>query len=204
MKENLEFEIKSEINPDNDKLSKFILQLPTAVAKLSITDVYYDTQTSELYKKGIFIRVRNDNRFEIKCDTDQQLTHTKTENFKFHIPLSTSDFKEISLFLKHHIAEINSRGKSVFEAFGLIELVKIEKFRKEYSFNNLIISIDDVLGLGEFIEIEGSTTTDFARIKKIASSLNLSNLEVGYVELMLRKLNFDTYKAGRYILNLDK
>jgi adenylate cyclase class IV len=167
MKENLEFEIKSEINPDNDKLSKFILQLPTAVAKLSITDVYYDTQTSELYKKGIFIRVRNDNRFEIKCDTDQLLTHTKTENFKFHTPLSTSDFKEISLFLRHHIVEISSRTKSVFEAFGLIELVKIEKFRKEYSFNNLIISIDDVLGLGKLKEVQLLTLLKLKKLHRL-------------------------------------
>lgn len=204
MKENLEFEIKSEINPNNAKLINFILQLPRAVAKLSITDVYYDTQTSELYKKGIFLRVRNNKRFEIKCDTDQELTHTKTENYKFYLPLSTDDFKEISLFLKHHITEINSNSKSIFTNFELIELVKIDKVREEHSFDNLDISVDDVLDLGKFIEVEGSTTNDFTRIKKLISSLNLSNMEVGYVELMLRKLNFEIYKTGRYILNIDK
>jgi predicted adenylyl cyclase CyaB len=206
MKGTLEFEIKAVIDTSNIKLNEFILQLPMAVVNTFtfITDVYYDNKNYDLYKKGIFIRIRNDKYLEIKQDNDELLTHTNTKEFKFDLPLSRHDTIKISSFLQSYVKQYFSDSKSLFQDFNLNEITKIIKTRTAYKLNNLIIAIDDVEGLGKFIEIEGNSRTEFEEIKQIASSLDLTNMEVGYVELMLRKQNFDVYKKGRYILQIDK
>ncbi len=89
---------------------------------------------------------------------------------------------------------------------GLIELATIDNTRKEYTGEGIILSIDHVQGLGNFLEIEThaeeDTNTNRAqeRLQAFVSDLDVQHIKVGYVELWLYKHNVEAYAAGRYHL----
>ncbi len=204
MKEKFEFEIKSRILEDNLLLNDYLSRLPKAIKSSVEIDVYHDTPNYELYQKGIFLRTRDGKKLEIKMDNDALLSHTVTTGFYFNLPLAKPDKQKLIDFLQNVISIFTTRSKSIFEIFNLTTLIRVEKKRQIYKVNEMKISIDSVENLGKFIEIEVNDRNFLDQAKMLASKLNLQNMEVGYVELLLRETNRNAYNVGRYKLDSDK
>ncbi len=84
----------------------------------------------------------------------------------------------------------------IFERLGFKKVLEILKRRKVYSKENYTLTLDDVEGLGKFIEIECVTNSRdlidecVRNIKKVAEELGLDDSLIEkktYLELMLEK-----------------
>lgn len=101
--------------------------------------------------------------------------------------------------------EIDDTKKStdMFEAMGLEKIIVVNKYRKEYKFNDLTICLDAIDGLGDFIEIEFLNDKDFNKnnLKKLMQKLNIKEDKIihkGYVTMLLIKNNSP---YSKYIIN---
>lgn len=99
--------------------------------KKIVKDVYLDTEDSSLYKKGIFIRIRNEKKLQIKFnpedvkDKNRQSTHEVCSEFSFDLPLSEKDINDLNEILN-------------FLGLSQLSYASIEELKRE---NNLIESI---------------------------------------------------------------
>lgn len=80
------------------------------------------------------------------------------------------------------IDDINTL-RNIFLAIGFKQIVKVEKVRKDWHFEDYGISIDSVKGLGDFVEIEYIGDDNDADPKKVTDSMIefLKNLGCGKV-----------------------
>ena len=82
----------------------------------------------------------------------------------------------------------------ILDELGFYELCRVKKLRKTYLLEDLIITLDDVTDLGEFIEVEGKASDDQEfkekkdEIFKLLKKLRLSTVEISqrsYLEMLL-------------------
>ncbi len=76
---------------------------------------------------------------------------------------------------------------SLLEKLGFSKLREIEKKRSFYQWENLAISLDKVEGLGEFLEVEGTSYIDKERIFKLLKKLGISRKKLireSYLEML--------------------
>jgi adenylate cyclase, class 2 len=127
----------------------------------------------------------------------------------------------IEVELKFEIAPDARAMNSLFEGFlpgwraagavgnalsenGLVELVRIENRRVECIYENLVVCVDHVEGLGDFLEIEtqcaeeSETRQAIAQVQAFAAGLEARQVHVGYIELWLRKHYPLVYRREKY------
>jgi len=220
MKREIEVELRYGILGDSSIDLKFF-------KKKRVIDIYFDTKTGSFFKKGIFIRRRDNRRLDFKFNlesikgSDFKNDHSHCDEYTFKIPFQNSDkakFREVCTLLKIKIPK-----KFVFENFldinSFIPLVIIDKIRKETERDGFHICIDNVKNIGVFIEVEKTieleeNEKDYEKkLDKIKESINqfvyslgisVKRNEIGYCELALREINFDLYRQGKYVLEEDK
>lgn len=212
---NVEIELRYEVL-DSDQLASFTTQLHFMGFK-QVVDVYFDTLEASLIKKGIYIRIRNNKKVDIKfnreCIKDPTLElQPYCEEYSFVLPFSENDLERLNQVLS--IIEFNSLHTADFELFKqsnqLVEHRIVDKMRKSYSHNGFKITVDEVVNLGTFLEIElmAEDTNSLELVKKAMEQslqgLALKQLETGYDSLILRKQNFAQYLQGRFVLEEDK
>jgi len=84
-----------------------------------------------------------------------------------------------------------ARVAQILEKLGFMKLAEVRKKRSLYAFRDFIISVDDVEGLGQFVEIERRARTPEAlevEIDEVLRHLRLSKDQVvpqTYLELSL-------------------
>lgn len=197
----IEKEIKAEIK--NKSSVEKILKEVNFVKKTQVIDKYLDTKDKDLFKKGIFIRIRN-SKLDIKFNPNMlDESHTSCDEYSYNYPLEKNAHMTVIGFLNQFIDKANSEKINVFEAFKLIDFVTIDKERKIYENDIVEVSLDSVKSLGEFIEIEIKKDETVDYLLNLAKTYNLNHISVGYVELFLKKHDFDLYMQGRYILPED-
>ncbi len=176
-------------------------------------DIYYDSPDGKLFKQGIFIRLRDNSTIDFKFNKDDFLSdrpegeHTSCSELSFLYPLKTSEFSKFCEILKFLKLEVLNECN--FEAF--MEKNKIEKSitilknRKKFKKDQMVVCIDEIEGLGTFIEIEALVDNDLEihKTKEIIDSfltpdLDFVRLTTGYVALSWKEKNFEVYKAGKY------
>jgi len=215
MKENIEVELKFQIL-DEDQINKFLKNLKFIDTK-RVVDVYLDTKEGDLYKKGIFIRIRDDKKLEIKFNLvafqnqNGLSRHEECNEFSFSLPPSKDSVDSINkicrtLNLKKiaipSIEELKNKN-------NLIDSMIIDKVRRKYTDSKFEYSFDDVKGLGKFIEIEFSASKEDNleiiknEMREKLKSLKLKLITTGYNEVYWRKYNFDLYLQGRYLFEED-
>lgn len=220
MKRSIEVELRYEIIDDSEINLKFLKEK-------RVVDVYYDTIDGKFFKKGIFIRKRNDNKLDFKFNLEEIVgssfknDHTHCDEYSFIIPFQIKDlskFKEVCSLLKIKVPKEFSIH-SFLDKNSLVPLAIVDKIRKTAEKNGLHISVDSVKQVGRFIEVEKileveENTEEYEEelektkkdIDKFVHALGISveQNETGYCELVLRKTNFDLYKQGRYLLDKDR
>jgi adenylate cyclase, class 2 len=210
---NIEIELRYEIL-DESQLPFFLSPL-TFVNQKHIVDIYLDTPEADLLARGIYVRLRNNQRLELKfnraCLEDPTLEiQPYCEEHSFTVPLTPEElprFNDIVSYLGleqgQSLEEFKSRNK-------LIDHRVVDKIRSTYSIEDFAILIDDVKELGKFLEIEimSDTTRDIdsvtKRMRDILAPLKLKPLKTGFESLILRKHNFQQYLRARFALPEDK
>ncbi len=201
---------------DSSQLSDFTAKLQHVSTK-RVVDVYLDTQDADLIRKGIYIRIRDNKKVDIKfnreCIKDPTLElQPYCEEYSFALPFRESDLGRLNEIL--HIIELNTLSNANFEllkqANQLIEHRIVDKMRKSYKADEFKITVDEVVNLGTFLEIElmAEDTSSLEMVKKAMEQslqgLALRPLKTGYDSLILRKQNFAQYLQGRFVLEEDK
>lgn len=210
---NFEIELRYQIL-DESGLADFTESLTFLHAK-QILDIYLDTPQADLIRQGIYLRIRDYKKIDIKfnraCLTNPSLElQPYCEEYSFLLPFSVDDaakFNSVNFDLGLQPADTLAE---YMEINNLIQHRTVDKIRMSYSTQDFIIVVDNVKGLGNFLEIEiMSSNTDNIdlitnQMKAILAPLYLKPLKTGYDSLILRKQNFSQYLQGRFILEEDK
>lgn len=214
MEDQFEIELKFEIL-DKTGFQGFIKDLEQ-VSESSYLDIYFDTKDARLYKKGIFIRVRDQKRLDFKFSShalenpDEFDDHSSCEEYNFDLPLTENDLPKLNTALKIlNLKEIsNPTVEDLKEQNNFVDSIVIDKLRKEYKLGKFLIVHDVIKDLGEYVEIEfiGSpeeTKKIKQEMNETLKGLNLKLMTVGYNEIYWRKNGFNTYLQGRFLLQED-
>ena len=215
MIKNIEVELKFQIL-DDLQIRNFTKQL-SFIEKRHIVDVYLDTESAQLYKKGVFIRIRNNKKLDFKFNPEDWENpnkfsdHTHCDEYSFPFPLRPSAKNKINKIL--NILQLNCISRSHIDelkkANRLVDSVTIDKKREIYQDEIFLYSYDKVKELGTFLEIEhhAKEADNLDEIKKQMrerlKDLNLKLITTGYNELYWKKNNFDIYLSGRFLLDED-
>ncbi|BCL79646.1 CYTH domain-containing protein [Ktedonobacteria bacterium brp13] len=175
-------------------------------------DHYYDTATVDLFKQAVFVRVRTTGKL-----SHLQFKFDEPESEKTHIACIERDFP---LFAEACLTETahtlfrrflpqwhpSSTWKRACADNALQELVSIHNTRALYTRDSLTICLDQIEGLGTFIEVEQmceegiETQQAQNHIRQFIADLGGKPLTAGYVELALRRQRPDIYQQGQYHL----
>jgi predicted adenylyl cyclase CyaB len=212
---NFEIELRFEIL-NSQELPTFTAALRPLGSK-QVVDSYLDTQQADLIKKGVYVRIRDNKKVDIKFN--RECLHNPDlelqpycEEYTYLLPLQKHDLDSFNSIVKT-IGLIPPSQASFDEFIQLNNLIHhrvVDKIRTSYVKDDFTIVIDEVAGLGSFLEIELLAHTIDAvesiktRMSEMLSSLSLNPLKTGYDSLILRKNNFDQYLMGRFILDEDK
>jgi len=211
MKKTTEIELKFAV--EKPALLEEFLEGLEQIGEKRVADEYFDTSEGKFFKKAVFIRIRNKKQLDFKYNfEDFENLHEECEEHSFEIPL-----KKISLPALSRLCRIldlkppeNPSWDSLKRVNRLKVFVKINRQRKIYEDRDFKYAHDKVKKLGDFLEAEKmingkkSLATVKEKMRKRLAGLGLKPVNVGYVELYLRKHDFNLYRQGRYILSEDK
>ena len=151
-------------------------------------DLYYDHPNIQILSGGRALRVRD-------AGGKYRLTYKGPK--KDDVTTSRAEI-EIGIESAREMIEI-------LNELGFYEICEVKKLRKTYLLKDLIITLDNVSDLGEFIEVEGKASNDDEfeekkdEIFKLLKKLGLSTEEISqrsYLEMLLDE------KRG--LSNIDK
>ena len=142
-------------------------------------DLYFDHSDIQILSGGGAFRVRD-------ADGKYRLTYKgpKKDN-------ETTSRPEFEIRIESAMEMIK-----ILDELGFYDIFEVKKLRKTYLLKDLIITLDKVDELGEFIEVEGkaSNDEDFKKKKdeifKLLKKLGLSTEEISqrsYLEMLLDK-----------------
>ncbi len=209
----IEIELRYKIL-DEMGLQQFTAPL-TFVKKEHIIDIYLDTNDANLVERGIYVRLRNTHKLDIKfnraCLEDPLLEYQPyCEEHSFILPLMQEKLPEFNDVV-HYLGLQQAQTFEEFKARNnFIDHRVIDKVRSTYALEDFVIVIDEVKDLGTFLEIEmmAPSTSNLDAITKqmeeILSPLKLERLKIGTEALVLRKQNFQHYLKSRFIHPEDR
>lgn len=194
----VEFEIKAAL--DDAGLAELTRGYPFGPG-VPNADEYFDTPDFALFRQGAFVRVRDGRQLEIKFNPDRaDASHTSCLERCYPVPPSPAQAREILAVLAElapSAAVLGPDARPVRAPY-----VVVRKVRRAYLGDDLAVFVDEVAGLGRFVEVEARGAAADA-VMAWADRYRLAHIPVGYVELVLRTENFDLYRRGRYLLPDD-
>jgi len=207
----IEIELKFQIL-DESQVKVFLKNL-NFISKKRIVDVYLDTKDADLFKKGFFIRIRDNKTLDFKYNLeDVERKHEHCEEHSFSLPLTTDSLDSINKICKVlGLVEIMNPSLGELKIKNnLIDSMIVDKLRERYKDEDFGFCFDDVKEMGKFLEIETNVLSedDIEKIKnkmrEKIKDLKLKLITTGYNELYWKKHNIEIYKQGRYHLEEDK
>jgi adenylate cyclase, class 2 len=202
----IEVELKFETTPAAWPQLEKQLATTQFVRHLRNSDIYYDTANFDLLSQAVFVRVRNHARLEFKFNEQAASAHTHCTERAFSLVPEPGSAQEMHTLFSRFLPGWRC-AETVSEALshnGLIELARIENRRVQYTWENLVVCVDQVEGLGEFLEIEtqcneeSETHQALARLEHMAAGLAVRQIRIGYVERWLQKHHPQAYQRGKY------
>ena len=210
----IEIELRYEVL-DAESLKLFVAPLELLHKKNDV-DIYLDTPNASFYQRGLYFRVRNNKKFEIKfnraCLEDPKLPRQDfCEEHCFSLPLQACDLTRLNdLLLSLALTPIyNADLETLKEANNLVGLYTVDKIRTSYRCENFTLAVDEVAGLGMFLEIElmAQSTEGIEAIKQemqcTLAGLKIKPSKVGYDTLQMKKTNYQQYLRGRFVSELE-
>ncbi|MGE5829294.1 MAG: CYTH domain-containing protein, partial [Micromonosporaceae bacterium] len=174
-----EYEIKSHLTVTS--LDAFLALGPVGQGETRVVDTYYDDGGGSLYRAGVFVRVRNSRSVEVKWTPDpDDRSHTNSQEEKYEYPVGGAAAEALRSRLRPYV-DLTPSGTGRLEDWGLSPLVTVDKVRRSYGLDGLTVCVDEVDGLGSFIEIESPRSQDRAGVAQLAQRLGMVNLPIGYV-----------------------
>lgn len=165
----LEVEVKASFG--EGKLAGFMSLNPEFIRTEFQEDIYFNHPSRDFAETDEALRVR-------KANGNYFLTYKGKK-----IDSETKTREEIEISCSKEIIDI-------FDRLGFKKAAEVKKTRKIFGFDNLNVSIDDVSGLGGFIEIESGNYEDLNKIFEILGKLGIKKEETireSYLELILKK-----------------
>lgn len=158
----IEIEIRAKAPAD---IAKTLIRLGAKkIKEYSQLDEYY------MFREGFIFRIRNNKIFTIKCNVDDR------DNgwYEWESEIKKAEkLKDILL-------------KCGFKLFGVID-----KRRRHYKYGEFEINLDDVKGLGEFVELEifhQNKDVGLKRIKNLMHKMGIKKLiNKGYINIIREK-----------------
>ncbi|MGP8323559.1 MAG: class IV adenylate cyclase [Methanosarcinaceae archaeon] len=153
-------------------------------------DLYFDHPNMQILSGGCALRVRD-------ADGVYRLTYKGPKKDD-----ETTSRDEIEIGI-----ESASEMIKILDELGFYELCQVKKLRKTYHLEDLVITLDDVDGLGEFIEIEGKASNDEEfkdkkdEVFKLLKKFGLSSGEISqrsYLEMLLDVKEGSNNISGKY------
>ena len=178
----IEVEFKFELF-NSDKLIIKLNQIADFKGEESQKDTYYNAPHRNFLSVSPikeWLRIRETNG------------KTKVNYKNFH---HTSEYNAVSCDEFETNVEDKEVIKRIFESLNFSEMIVLEKVRKNWEYKNVIISVDEVRGLGSFIEVEagdGFESIEDAKkqlqivIKEIGAEVG-NQLFKGYPHLLMEK-----------------
>ncbi len=202
----IEVELKFEIAPASRPMLEEHLSTIGPARCLQNTDTYYDTPAFDLLSQAVFVRVRNQDRLEFKFNEQAAPAHIHCTERVFSLASESWQAKEMNNLFSGFLPGWQGAGtvNQALQQNGLIELARIENHRSEYTCENLVVCLDQVEGLGDFLEIETQCEEEseidqaVSRVQAFAASVLARRVHIGYVELWLQKYHQYAYHQGKY------
>lgn len=170
-------EVESKFrSPGNEKVDKVLTHLGAKkIASIQMEDVYFAHPSKDFGKTDEALRLR-------KSDGGAELTY---KGPRMHSE-SAKAREEITLKVDNPLS-----AQRIIERLGFNEFCVIRKKRDSYLLDKLRVDVDDVDGLGEYVELEVLTESP----ERAEQLLELARKELGldkpekltYLELMLQK-----------------
>ena len=179
------------------------------LAPVENVDTYYDTSNFSCLQQAVFLRVRDYARLEIKYHEQADPSHTHATERLFPLTLEASMMHDLNTLCSRFIPDWQEADtvEAALAINGLTAFVHIEKRRSRYISERLNLYLDQVVGLGDFFEVE-MLCSDETGIEQAEAQLHafiadlalpaLSAVRVGYVELWLRSHLPQVYRLGKY------
>ena len=202
----IEVELKFAITPDSRARLETYLARAECARRLHNSDSYCDTPSFDLLRQAVFVRIRNQQRLEFKFNEQAAPAHLFCTERAFSLSAGPEQVAEMNSLFAGFLPRWQA-ADMVGEALhknGLIELARIENRRAEYRYENMVLCVDHVKGLGDFLEIETQREAEseshqaIERVQSFAAGLEVRQVHVGYVELWLQKHRPRVYRQGKY------
>lgn len=180
----IEVEVKAHVK-DFNSVKNALNNLNAEIVKTEFQeDIYFNAPHRDFAKTDEALRIRKVNRTGFKDSKHEKLILTyKGEK----IDSVSKTRKEIEVEIKDL-----EKMSAILENIGFLPVANVNKKRTIYNYHNFIISLDDVLNVGSFVEIETEAREgeDFEdsleQIFKIYEKLGIKNgfERRSYLELM--------------------
>jgi adenylate cyclase class IV len=167
-------------------------------------DVYYDTPSCDLLRhpQAVFVRVREGRLLQCKFD-EEAPTHGQHACIEREYVLSLQEClpEQAHHLLKRFLPSWQPAAtwEASITANHLIEVARIDKHRRVYIDGPLIICVDDVVGLGSFVEIERNEAEGAdiraaeEHVRAVLRDLGGMPINAGYFEMVLQRNNHMAY-----------
>lgn len=172
-------EVESKfLSPGNDKVEKALLRLGAEkISEGAMEDVYFSHPSKDFGKTDEALRLR-------KRDGKAELTYKGPRMRMEH----TKAREEVSVTVDDPLA-----AQRIVERLGFVERYVVTKKRMTYLLDKLRVEIDEVDGLGQFIELELITEEPQRAEGLISMAQEQLGLERGeprtYLEMIIEKNN---------------
>jgi adenylate cyclase class IV len=168
-------------------------------------DQYYDTLDFTLLQQSVFVRVRNAHRLEFKINSSAADEHVQSLERTFPLVPNEQQTASMNALFRHYLPRWHDAPtiEAARTANGLIELATINNMRREYRDGEILLSLDAVEGLGNFLELEiqcpegSDTSRSLAHLRAYAARLGLQEIPTGYVELWLHAHHLQAYRLAK-------
>jgi adenylate cyclase class IV len=202
----IEVELKFELLPTSWPQLEEQLTTMQLTRRMRNSDTYYDTAGFDLLRQAVFVRVRNQMHLEFKFNEQAAPAHIQSTERVFSLVPEPRQAEEMNALFSRFLPQWRPADtvKEALQQNGLIELAVIENRRVQYRYDDLVVCVDRVEGLGDFVEIEtqceeGSDTQQaIAKMHRFAAGFAARQVRVGYVELWLQKHRPRAYQRGKY------
>ena len=201
----IEVEITCSLLPESlSRLHKKLRKM-TPQGVIQQVDTYYDTATWDLLRQAVFVRVRNHTTLQVKFDeegSDKRHIECVERAFSLDSPLSQEAHDLLRRFLPSW--RVAATFPEAVTENSLVPLAHLHKTRSTFSDGRMIVALDHVEGLGNFVEVEiqceeGEDTSQArTELERFIHDLPAVPLKAGYTELWLQQHNPSAYQCGQY------